>query len=165
METENRYYKIASQIYTYIKNADDNEDQLLNKSQRQLFQQLKVMLLSHKQKDFCDLLINCIQHGYNKLIDKRDNKNYTLLMIAASNNLIDAVKCLLQNHADPYLPIQFKGRQFNSLFNFKLKKGLLTQEQIQECQQTKKINATALDIAYLKNNAAIVKILKSFFEI
>ena len=165
MENKNRYYKIASQIYTYIKNADENQDQLLNKSQRQLFQQLKIMLLSHKQKAFCDLLNNCIQHGYNQLIDKRDNKNYTLLMIAASNNLIDAVKCLLQNHADPYLPIELKGRQFSSLFNFKLKKDLLTQEQIEECQQSKKINATALDIAYLKNNIAIVKILKGFFEI
>lgn len=160
MKLSDKYLKIASQIYTYLKSAGE-DFQNKRVDVQQSYEELKTLLLSEKQIQFCDYL-NSLQN-VDDVINKRDNKKYTLLMLAASNNLAQITKCLLEKKADPYLTIDFTGSDFRKVLNFKIKNNLLDEQEIQQANQNRHIQATAFDIAMMKNNTQIVNLLKIFF--
>lgn len=169
MKLTEQQLKIASEIYTYLKSAQDIQNQNCNINAEKAFKDLKSFLFAKKQSQFCNLIDKCNQCNIlSDILQKRDQKNYTLLMIAVSNNLyqsvsyiIEKIKNTLQYYSIIDATITLKGRDFRTFFNFKMNNGQLTDQEIQEYNKIKTIQITALDIAKLKNNTEIINLLNS----
>ena len=153
------YLKIASQIYTYLKQADDNQD-TANIS----FQQLKTDILGKRDQTVSNkikVLKNTMNpNDFIQFINQKDSKGYTLLILAASNGLTKTVKELIINGADTTATITATGEMFRKIFNYKLKNGMLTEQEEIELNNKKQYDALAIDIAQIKNYNDIVNILK-----
>lgn len=154
-----KYLKIASQIYTYLKEAVQEEN-----TPNITFQQLKTDILG-KRDQIASNKIKALSstmntNDFNSFINKTDSKGYTLLMLAASNNLKKTVTQLVINGADTSITIKVTGDLFRRLLNYKIKYNLITEEEINELKEKKSYDAMAIDIAQSKNYNEIINILQ-----
>lgn len=154
------FLKIASDLYTYLKEADQDE-QDLNIS----FKQLKTDILG-KRDQITSNKIKALKSTMNpndfiEFINQSDSKGYTLLMLAASNNLIKTVKeLILTGVVDTSKTVKINGNLFNKILNYKIKKQNISEEQIDQLKSQKEYDAMAIDIAKIKGYNEIVNILK-----
>lgn len=153
------YLRISSQIYTYLKEADQEEN-----TPNITFKQLKTDILG-KRDQIVKNKIKALESTMNEndfieFINQKDSKGYTLLMLATSNNLIQTVKQLIISGADTTPTIQLKGDLFKRLLKYKIEKEQLVDEQIEQLKNEKSYDATALDIANIKGYNNISTILQ-----
>lgn len=153
------FLKISSQIYTYLKEADQDQT-----TPNITFQQLKTDILG-KRDQIASNKIKALQSTMNKddfqnFINQKDSKDYTLLMLAASNNLIKTVKELVICGADTTASIKVKGDLLKRILNYKEKYQNISEQQLLQLKELKEYDATAVDIAKSKNYKDIVNILE-----
>lgn len=152
------YFKIASEIYTYLKESDQDEQ-----IQNITFKQLKTDILG-KRDQITSNKIKALQSSMNKndfqdFINQKDSKGYTLLMLATSNNLVKTVKQLLISGADTTISISVKGDLFKKILNYKIKNENISEQQVQQLKQKRQYDALAIDIAKIKGFNEIVNLL------
>lgn len=160
MSASKLYKKIASQVYTYMINqAGQDEEQ--NKIE---LEDIKSDIINKRDiqasKKIQELAESQYSYELKKFINSKDNKGYTLLMLAASNNLIETVKNLVIYGADTSITLPLKGSLFKKMVNFKFKHDLISEEEYNDCLLQKQYDALAIDIAQLKGYTAIVNVLK-----
>lgn len=155
---EKLFLKISSEIFTYLKQSsnDENDNNIT-------FQQLIADIIGKKDDLICNkikVLKNTMTHDdFMQLINQKD-KQYTLLMLAASNNLIKTVKELLINGADTTQTIKVKGDQLKKILKYKEKYENIDEEQLWQLKSLKEYDASAIDIAKSKGYKKIVEILE-----
>lgn len=153
-------FKIATDIYTSLISSESEEQKTLNIT----FKDLKSDILGKKDDVIVNKLkaLNAIKNSseIKSLINEKDNKNYTLLMLTVSNNLPKATKQLLDMKVDttPTIPIQ--KQHLKKLIKYYENNEQLSEDELEVLKNLNRYEATALDIAKIKNLKNIINLFK-----
>lgn len=153
-------FKIASEIYTNFYTATDEQEE--NENLNISFFELKKDILG-KKDNIVKNKLKTLQSTKNtqqvkNIINSKDNKGYTLLMLTVSNGLQGSTKQLLDMGANTTSTITINKQQLKKLIKYYENNELLSEDEINELKELKTYDATALDIAKIKNLNQIIKL-------
>ena len=152
--------KIAQQLYTYLKDADEDEqvEQIIT------FKQIKSDIIG-KQDDLVSAELKKLseqldENSLIQFINQKDNKGYTLLMLASSNGLQKTVEQLIILGADTTITLTVRGDLFRKILKHRLNTNQIDQQEYAEQKSIGSMDIMAIDIAQVKRHKNIVKLLK-----